>query len=115
MCLLLLLLLLVLDGADTLPPPNADNPLAVAATTDAILVAILIYNIADVLNPSTPFVATSLADPTLVLFMISAIDKAALAIRAAFCTFLFFSPNPASKFTSPLAASISELIIDFFA
>jgi hypothetical protein len=80
----------VLDGAVTLPPPNADNPLAVAATTDAILIAILIYNKADVLNPSTPFVATSLADPTLVLFMISAIDKAALAMSAAFCTFLIF-------------------------
>jgi hypothetical protein len=47
--------------------------------------------------------------------MISAIDKAEFAMRAAFCTFLFFSPNPASKFTSPLAASISEAIIDFFA
>jgi hypothetical protein len=105
----------VLDGGVTLPPPNADNPLAVAATTDAILVAILIYNIADVLNPSTPFVATSLADPTLVLFIISAIDKAALAMSAAFCIFLFFSPNPPSKSTRPLAASISEAIIDFFA
>ena len=59
--------------------------------------------------------ALSLADPTLVLFIISAIDKAAFAMRAAFCTFLFFSPNPASKFTKPLAASISEAIIDFFA
>jgi hypothetical protein len=105
----------VLDGAVTLPPPNADNPLAVAATTDAILIAIFVYNKADVPNPITPLVATSLADPTLVLFIISAIDKAAFAMRAAFCTFLFFSPNPPSKFTSPLAASISKAIIDFFA
>jgi hypothetical protein len=47
--------------------------------------------------------------------MISAIDKAALAMRAAFCIFLFFSANPPSKSTRPLAASISEAIIDFFA
>ena len=105
----------VSDGAVTLPPPSADKPLAVAATTDAILVAILIYNIADVLNPSTPFVATSLDPPTFVLFIISAIDKAALANRAAFCIFLFFSASPANNVIRPLAASISAALIFFLA